>query len=575
MARRRSPPAAPPAPPPPVPEVQADAPPSFPLPVRPDLPVKAEVVLPSAPVPPPAPAPTPAPAPVQTATVAATPAPVPPASVDPNLILILLGAAVALAAFGAVFALLAWRRSATAADVTRAAAEFTRSSVTILANESRQTDRTLRDETSRMREEADQRGINLRGEVREQIGSVGDRLSAGLQGSRSAVETRMDAFADSQSKAAEQLRFEVGRSVASFGEGLKTDMAAFQGGTREALTGVEARIAALTEANEQRQNALRLAVEQRLEALRASNDQKLEQMRATVEEKLQGTLEKRLGESFALVSERLENVQRGLGEMQTLALGVGDLKKVLANVKDRGGWAEVQLGMMLENMLTRDQYDTNVLIDPASAERVEYAVRLPGQDTGGEVLLPIDAKFPKEDYERLIDATQGGDPAAIRTAQNDLARVIENEAKKISTKYVRPPGTTDFAVMYLPTEGLFAEALRQPGLAAKLQGTHRVTIAGPSTLTALLSALQMGFRTLAIQKRSGEVWRVLGEAKAEFEKYGGVLDKLKKQLDAAQKTVDDAGTRTRAIGRKLRTVEAIDGPAPLLELSAEDDSEPE
>ncbi len=564
MARRRPAPAAVPPPPP---QVTADAPPSYALPERP----VAEPLPPESAAPPPA---APSAAAPSAATLAPPPLAAPPPLQDP-LLLILVGVAVAMTAIGALFALLAWRRSIASAEVTRAAAEFTRSSVTILANGMQHTERTIRDETARMREEADQRGINLRGEVREQIGAVGDRLNTGLLGTRGAVETRMDAFAALQTDAADKLRFEVGRSVASFGEGLKTDMAAFQGGTREALAGVEARIAALTEANEQRQNALRLSVEQRLESLRASNDAKLEQMRATVEEKLQGTLEKRLGESFALVSERLENVQRGLGEMQTLALGVGDLKKVLANVKDRGGWAEVQLGMMLENMLTRDQFDTNVLIDNASSERVEYVVRLPGQDSASEVWLPIDAKFPKEDYERLIDATQGGDPLAIRTAQNDLARVIETEAKKISAKYVKPPRTTDFAVMYLPTEGLFAEALRQPGLAAKLQSVHRVTIAGPSTLTALLSALQMGFRTLAIQKRSGEVWRVLGEAKAEFEKYGGVLDKLKKQLDAAQKTVDDAGTRTRAIGRKLRTVESIDGPPPPLELTADEELETE
>lgn len=432
------------------------------------------------------------------------------------------------------------------------------------------TDRTIRDETARMREEADSRGRALRGEVREQIAGVGDRLNAGMEATRAGVETRMDAFARIQSEGSERLRLEVGRAVASFGEGFKADIAGlveslaksqavFQTGTRESLSGVEQRVAALAEANETRQLALRKAVEERLDALRTSNDARLELMRQTVDEKLQGTLERRLGESFALVSERLENVQRGLGEMQTLALGVGDLKKVLANVKDRGGWAEVQLGMMLENMLHRDQYDTNVVVDASSSERVEYIVRFPGQDAESEVWLPIDAKFPKENYERLVDAMQSADPAAIKTAQADLTRTLEGEAKKISSKYIRPPRTTDFAVMYLPTEGLFAEAMRQPGLAARFQSQHRVTVAGPTTLAALLSSFQMGFRTLAIQKRSGEVWRVLGEAKAEFEKYGAVWEKLKKQLEMAQRTVDDAGTRARAVTRRLRDIELVDG----------------
>ncbi len=534
------------APPPPI--VEADPPPAFPLPDRPPS-------EPAAPAPGPAAA-TLQPAPVQVAE--------PVLPTQDALMFVLLAAAVGLAALGALFALLAWRRSIGSGDAARA-------QIAVLANELQHTERAIREETARMREEAEHRGVHLRGEVRDQIGAVGGRLAEGLEGTRGAVETRMDRFASQQAESAEKLRFEVGRAVASFGEGLKTDMTAFQTATREAMTAVEARIAALTEANAQRQNALREAIEQRLEALRAANDAKLEQMRATVEEKLQGTLEKRLGESFALVSERLENVQRGLGEMQTLALGVGDLKKVLANVKDRGGWAEVQLGAMLENVLTRDQFETNVAIDPGTSERVEFAVRLPGQETGGEVLLPIDAKFPKEDYERLIAATEAGDAAAIRTAQADLARVIEAEARKIASKYVKPPRTTDFAVMYLPTEGLFAEAMRYPGLAQRCQGQHRVTIAGPTTLTALLSSLQMGFRTLAIQKRSGEVWRVLGEAKTEFEKYGQVWDRLKKQRETAQNRAEEPGGRPRAVPRRLRTVETIEGVAPPLELTGDDE----
>ena len=282
---------------------------------------------------------------------------------------------------------------------------------------------------------------------------------------------------------------------------------------------------------------------------------------ATVEEKLQGTLDKRLGESFALDSDRLEQVHKGLGEMQTLAIGVGDLKRVMSNVKDRGGWAEVQLGAMLEQLLARDQFVTNAKMEPGASEMVEFAVRMPGQVEGAEVLLPIDAKFPKEDYERLITAWESGDAEAARAAGEALAGVIENEAKRISSKYIRPPHTTDFAVMYLPTEGLFAEAMRAPGLAQRLQSKHRVTVAGPTTLHALLNSLQMGFRTLAIQKRSGEVWRVLGEAKAEFNKYSEVWDKLDKQLQSAQKTIHEAGVRTRAVRRKLQDVETSDLPA--------------
>jgi DNA recombination protein RmuC len=298
-------------------------------------------------------------------------------------------------------------------------------------------------------------------------------------------------------------------------------------------------------------------------------------MRATVEEKLQGTLEKRLGESFALVSERLELVHKGLGEMQTLAIGVGDLKRVMSNVKDRGGWAEIQLGAMLEQMLARDQYVTNAKMDPASSEVVEYAVRMPGQANGGEVLLPIDAKFPKEDYERLVLAWESGNADAARAASEALSAVFETEAKRISTKYIRPPLTTDFAVMYVPTEGLFAEAMRAPGLAQRLQSKYRVTVAGPTTLHALLNSLQMGFRTLAIQKRSGEVWRVLTEAKVEFQRYADVWDKLSKQLQTAQNTIQEAGTRTRAVERKLKDVELGDGsPVALLQVEAAP-SEPE
>jgi DNA recombination protein RmuC len=295
-----------------------------------------------------------------------------------------------------------------------------------------------------------------------------------------------------------------------------------------------------------------------LDKLRAENSEKLEAMRTTVDEKLQGTLEKRLGQSFALVSDRLEQVHKGLGEMQNLANGVGDLKRVLSNVKSRGGWGEVQLGMLLEDMLTREQFATNVKVRPDSGEAVEYAVRLPGRGDDSQLWLPIDAKFPHEDYDRLLAAQEAGVPEDIDRTGAALERSIRLQAKTICEKYVQPPYTTDFAILYLPTEGLFAEVIRRPGLVTDLQVKHRIMVQGPTTLAALLTSLQMGFRTLAIEKRSSEVWTVLGAAKAEFEKYGGVWDKLGKQLDTARRTVEEAGKRTRAVTRKLRDVGVLE-----------------
>jgi DNA recombination protein RmuC len=319
---------------------------------------------------------------------------------------------------------------------------------------------------------------------------------------------------------------------------------------------------------------LRTTLAASLDQLRKENEAKLEQMRLTVDEKLQGTLEKRLGESFQIVSERLEAVHKGLGEMQTLATGVGDLKRVLTNVKSRGGWGEVQLGMLLEDMLTPDQYAANVAIQPGSAERVEFAVRLPGKGDGANVYLPIDAKFPNEDYERLLAAQELGGADDIERAAAALEKAVRLQAKTISAKYVHPPHSTDFAIMYLPTEGLFAEVIRRPGLMMELQQASRVMITGPTTLAAILNSLQMGFRTVAIEKRSSEVWQVLGKAKAEFRKYGEVWDRLGKQLTAAQNTVSDGSRRTRALERTLRDVETLEGPGePLLALTAGEDEE--
>jgi DNA recombination protein RmuC len=318
-------------------------------------------------------------------------------------------------------------------------------------------------------------------------------------------------------------------------------------------------LSALTADNEKRMAEVRATLEAKLGAIQQDNAAKLEQMRATVDEKLQSTLETRLGQSFKLVSERLEAVQRGLGEMQTLATGVGDLKRVLGNVKKRGIFGEVQLGALLEDMLTIDQYGANVITVPGSNDRVEFAIRMPGQSEGEHVYLPIDAKFPVEDYQRLLDAQEIADVDAAVRAGNALETRVREEAKRIASKYVSPPHTTDFAVLFLPTEGLYAEVIRRPGLFEKLQRENRVTVAGPTTLSALLNSLQMGFRTLAIAKRSSEVWSILGAVKTEFGKFADVLDKVKKKLDEAGRHIDATGVRTRAIERQLRGVETLSG----------------
>jgi DNA recombination protein RmuC len=311
---------------------------------------------------------------------------------------------------------------------------------------------------------------------------------------------------------------------------------------------------------ESRLELVRTVVEQRLQAIQTDNAHKLEKMRETVDEKLQSTLEARLGESFRIVSERLEQVHRGLGEMQNLAAGVGDLKRVLSNVTTRGAWGEVQLENLLTQILSPDQFERN--FSPAgNAERVEFAIRLPGAGQG-PVWLPVDAKFPAEAYQRLTAAAEDGDAVAVERCAKELESVIRQCAKTFSGKYLLPPRTTDFGILFLATEGLYAEALRRPGLAESLQQDFRVVLAGPTTFTALLNSLQMGFRTLAIQQRSGEVWQLLGDVKAQFGKYSDVLATIRKRLDQAVQTVDDAAVRTRAIERKLKDVETSEELAP-------------
>jgi len=315
---------------------------------------------------------------------------------------------------------------------------------------------------------------------------------------------------------------------------------------------------ALSEANERRLLEVRNTVEQRLAALAADNERKLEQMRQTVDEKLHATLEQRLGESFKQVAERLEQVHRGLGEMQTLAQGVGDLKRVLTNVKTRGVFGEMQLAALLEQVFTPEQYAVNVATVPGSRERVEFAIRLPGRgDDGAPMWLPLDAKFPREDYERLLDAQERADREGAEAAARALEQRIRDEARTISAKYLAPPHTTDFGVLFVPTEGLYAELLRRPGLVEALQREHRVTLAGPTTLLAMLNSLQMGFRTLALERRSSEVWKVLGAVKTEFAKFGEVLAKVRDQTQTVLNTLDKAEVRTRQMTRALKTVEAL------------------
>ena len=317
-------------------------------------------------------------------------------------------------------------------------------------------------------------------------------------------------------------------------------------------------LAMLTESNALRMGEIRTTLEQKIQQLQADNASKLEEMRKTVDEKLHATLEQRLGESFKQVSDRLEKVHQGLGEMQQLAIGVGDLKRVLTNVKTRGTWGEVQLEMVLEQMLTPDQYAKNVETVPGTGERVEFAIKLPGkEDDRAPVWMPIDAKFPKEQYERLIDAAERADAEGVAQAGKELERAIRSEAKTIAEKYLSPPLTTDFAILFLPTEGLYAEVMRRPGLADELQRTCRVSISGPSTLSALLNSLQMGFRTLVLEKRSSEVWQVLGAVKTEFGKFGDVLAATRNALVKAADNIDKAEVRTRQMTKKLKQVEAL------------------
>ncbi len=384
---------------------------------------------------------------------------------------------------------------------------------------------------------------------------------AGLPGRLEALERAQERSERALREDVARGRSEVEQSLHGFDESIGKAIARLVDQQNDQMNGFALRLDRLTQSNEERLEKLRGTLDEKLAALQGDNAQKLEQMRATVEEKLQGTLEKRLGESFKQVSERLEQVHSGLGEMRNLAAGVGDLKKVLTNVKQRGGWGEVQLANLLEQVLAPNQYEANVATRPRSAERVEFAIKLPGRDGGEEpVWLPIDSKFPLEDYQRLVEAAERGDGEAVDAAAKALEQRLRACAGDVQRKYLDPPHTTDFALLFLPTEGLYAEALRRPGLADALQREHRVVLTGPTTLWAVLNSLQTGFRTLAIEKRSGEVWNLLAAVKTEFGRFGESLEAVHKKLEDATRRMDDVTKRTRAIDRRLRDVQELPAP---------------
>ena len=374
-----------------------------------------------------------------------------------------------------------------------------------------------------------------------QLQAVAARTDARLDDLTSRTDARLDALREALTEDARKARQEGAEQQQRHSETLATQL-------RELSTRNEARI-----------GEMRATLAQQLQSLQADNAQKLEQMRATVDEKLHATLETRLTESFANVQTMLMQVHQGLGDMSKLATDVGGLQRLLTNVKSRGIFGEVQLAGLLEQVFAPDQYADNIATIPGSSERVEFAVRFPGSSDDGVVWLPIDAKFPREDYERLLDAQERADSDDARSAGDALERRVREEAKRIRSKYVAPPHTTEFAILFLPTEGLYAEVLRRPGLFEALQREQRITIAGPTTLLALLTSLQIGFRTVAIEKRSAEVWRILEKAKSEFGKFGDVLDKVKEKLDQASKQIEHTGVRTRAIERSLREVDSLPG----------------
>ena len=445
-------------------------------------------------------------------------------------------------------------------------------------------DTALRRATDALRESARADAERLERELRDEIARSGSgtrqELGQTLAGLQQTLLAQAGDVARTQNEQIDSFRVQLGtmqQAIAAALQGAATTQAAQAQAARDGQDATLGRIAEqqantlkrfsdtlneqlrlLSDANERRLLEVRNTVEQRLTALQADNEKKLEQMRATVDEKLHATLEARLGESFKQVADRLDQVHKGLGEMQVLAKDVGSLNRVLTNVKTRGIFGEVQLAGLLEQVFTPEQYAKNVETVPGTGARVEFAIRLPGRrDDGAPLWLPIDAKFPREDYERLVEAQERADPVAVEASARAIEMRLRAEARTIREKYIAPPHTTDFGIMFVPTEGLYAEALRRPGLLEGLQREHKVMLAGPTTLLATLNSLQMGFRTLVLEKRSAEVWEVLGAVKTEFAKFGAVLDKTKKKLKEASDTIDDAQTRTNVMTRKLKSVEAL------------------
>jgi DNA recombination protein RmuC len=399
---------------------------------------------------------------------------------------------------------------------------------------------------------------DLRGEVQASASGTRQELAGTLTSFQHTLLAHGGDVARTQNEQIDAFRAQLGTLQQQLGVAMHSAREAQDAALRRLADSLGEQLRALSDANERRLTEVRGAVESRLAALQTGNEAKLEQMRATVDEKLHATLEQRLSESFKQVAERLEQVHKGLGDMQQLARDVGMLNRVLTNVKSRGVFGEVQLAGLLEQVFTPEQYATNVITAPGRGERVEFAIRLPGQRADGAPLwLPIDAKFPREDYERLLDAQERADPVAAEASARAIEMRLRTEARSIRDKYVAPPHTTDFAILFVPTEGLYAEALRRPGLVESLQREHKVMLAGPTTLLATLNSLQMGFRTLALEKRSVEVWEVLGAVKTEFGKFGDVLAKTRAKLTQAAETIADAETRSRQMGRALRSVEAL------------------
>lgn len=441
-------------------------------------------------------------------------------------------------------------------------------------------------------------GVQARKELTENLAAFRTDLTSTLNGLSAATQASREAIAQSSQAFEKQIqaRFEALAQVTTGTlDGLKKDITAQLGVMSTALKdqlegngnqihkqfstlqdAVALQLQGMTQGSQQNSEQLRAALNERLAAIQADNTAKLEEMRRTVDEKLHATLEQRLGESFKLVSERLEQVHAGLGEMKSLAGSVGDLKRVMTNVRTRGTWGEVQLGAIIESLLTAEQFDTNVKTVPGSNELVEYAIKMPGKGPEDTVWLPIDSKYPVEHYQRLIDAHDAADKETVQKAMASFESSVRLEAKKIKDKYISPPHTTDFAILFVPTEGLFAEVCRIPGMVEALQNDFRVVVAGPTTLSAMLNSLRLGFRTLAIEKRSSEVWNILSAVKTEFRKFGDIVDATHKSIDNAAKKFSEIGTRTRAIERKLRDVEELPSSATALDandlLALEDDS---